>query len=538
MKLIKKNTINWRIYKYNLIIIIILISITTFIFNIAVRFYIENDNKRQLERIVTRTEETALVKGPDFFHQNMGEFPPPPKQEGAYTGDGNSAAAQDQDKNKSQAADSRQSQTANSGQSDTSSSAQDTDEILRFYFMLDRSLREPLSVLNANYILLDNDKKPITKINGINVSDRIPEEFFNASEEILEKVSGELKKLKDSDTDTYLNFNLSGVEYIAAIRQVSSKNTFGLGWIIIYSNLSKVNEFQTGINMILLVVLLISAIIIAIFSSSAAKKISAPFSTLNAHIGTIAERNFGTKINLPVYDEMQEFVNNINVMSEKLESYDKAQKTFLQNASHEFRTPLMSIQSYAEGIKYDVVDNKSAVEVILDETRRMTHLVEDLLYLSRLDTIEENYRYSVLDLSGFLSSCAERMQGIAKKNGITIDIRDNVEGIEINADEEKLSRAVTNILSNCIRYAKSRLVISAETAADSCLELVIADDGPGFDEAELPNIFERFYKGKKGNFGLGLAITKNVIEKHNGKITAMNTDTGAKFVITLPIYLR
>ena len=91
------------------------------------------------------------------------------------------------------------------------------------------------------------------------------------------------------------------------------------------------------------------------------KKISAPFSHLNQHIRAIAERNFGNKIEMPVDDELREFVNNINIMSEKLETYDKAQKTFLQNVSHEFRTPLMSIQSYAEGIKYDVVDSNTAV---------------------------------------------------------------------------------------------------------------------------------------------------------------------------------
>ena len=62
-----------------------------------------------------------------------------------------------------------------------------------------------------------------------------------------------------------------------------------------------------------------------------------------------------------------------------------------------------------------------------------------------------------------------------------------------------------------------------------------ADDGPGFDNQELPNIFDRFYKGKKGNFGLGLAISKNIIEKHNGKITAKNSESGALFIIELPI---
>lgn len=77
---------------------------------------------------------------------------------------------------------------------------------------------------------------------------------------------------------------------------------------------------------------------------------------------------------MPVDDELQDFVYNINVMSEKLETYDKAQKTFLQNASHEFRTPLMSIQSYAEGIMYDVVEHTAACNIILEETKRMTQI--------------------------------------------------------------------------------------------------------------------------------------------------------------------
>lgn len=102
------------------------------------------------------------------------------------------------------------------------------------------------------------------------------------------------------------------------------------------------------------------------------KKISEPFFHLNQHISDISERNFGNKIEMPVYDELREFVNSINVMSEKLGIYDRSPKTFSQNVSPEFRTPLMSIQRYAEGIKYEVIDSNSAVEVILSEIKRMT----------------------------------------------------------------------------------------------------------------------------------------------------------------------
>lgn len=480
----KRNTIKWRIFQYNLVVIITLIVLVAIIFNVTIRLYIEKDLISQLNRIASRTEDTALKRGPEIFifgKDLPSSFPRIRVQ---------------------------------------------TNDLFRFYFQLDRSLREPLSVLNADYVLLDKDTNIIN----------FPIEGYTASSPaLLEKISSEIRKSEDLSKESYLNFNLSGTEHIAIVKPVAQKNNFGLGWIVIYSSLQKVNQLQMGINMILLVILLLSAFIIVLFSSVVAKKISAPFSTLNQHIRLIAERNFGSKINTPVYDELNEFVNNINMMSEKLETYDKAQKTFLQNASHEFRTPLMSIQSYAEGIKYGVTDGAASANIIIDESKRLTQLVENLLYLSRLDAIEENYCYSTLDFNELIYSCSERMSLIAAKENIEIAVNVLEKAVKITADEEKLTRAINNILSNCIRYANSIVTIEPRLIDDSMVRITITDDGPGFESSELPNIFERFYKGSKGNFGLGLAISKNVIEKHNGKITAENSEYGALFQIDLPI---
>lgn len=479
----KTNTIKWRIFKYNLFVIIMLIALVAIIFNVAIRIYFEKDLTGQLDKIASRTEDTALKKGPDIFQKNKRIPVPPPINR------------------------------------------EKEDDVVRYYFMLDRSLREPLSVLNADYILLDNDKNII----------KSPFEWYVAADSnLLNKISTEIDKSKDLSKENYLNFHLSGAEYIAIIKPVSQKNNFGLGWIVIYSSLQKVNQLQMGINVILFVILLLSALIIVLISSLLSKKISAPFSTLNQHIHSIAERNFGTKIETPVYDELNEFVNNINIMSEKLETYDKAQKTFMQNASHEFRTPLMSIQSYAEGIKYGVTDSSVSADIIIDESKRLTQLVENLLYLSRLDAIEENYFFSALDINEVIRSCAERMSVIAAKNNIAIVANLPEKAVKITADEEKLSRAINNILSNCIRYAKNIIRIKSELIDESTVKIIISDDGPGFEETMLSNIFDRFHKGVKGNFGLGLAISKNVIEKHNGKITAKNSESGAVIQIDLP----
>lgn len=488
----KRNTIKWRIFNYNIIVIILQVVLTTIIFNIAVRMYMEKDILVQLQKIASSTEDAALRHGPDFFQGPDGRRPPP----------------LDQDK----------TNIINSNSND--------NDLLGYYFMLDHSLKEPLTLLNADFILLDKDKNRITPTT---------KQSYTTSNDESDKIASMIIKSKGFSNGSYLNFNLSGTNYIAIVKSVSDKNSFGLGWIIIYSSLQKVNQLQLGINIILLVILIFSALIIVLFSSLLSKKISAPFSHLNQYIKAIAERNFGKKIDMPVYDELQEFVNNINTMSEKLEIYDKAQKTFLQNVSHEFRTPLMSIQSYAEGIKYDVVESSAAADIIIDESKRLTHLVEDLLYLSRLDAIEENYHCSNLNFSGIVNSCVERMNGIALKNNIRIAVNNATESILIYADEERLSRAIINIISNCIRYAKSSIIITSKVISDNKVELTIKDDGPGFEPNELPNIFERFYKGKKGKFGLGLSISKNIIEKLNGKISAQNSECGALFIIELPI---
>lgn len=488
----KRETIKWRIFKYNIIVIFMLAILTTVIFNVTVRMYMENDTIEQLERIASNAEQTALQHGPDFFPKK----PQPHLPEDLYD---------------------------NGPHID----AKDVTDPYRYYFLLDHSLKEPFSLLNSDFILLDKDKSRINPF-----PDRSTSTHIDLTKLIIDKING----AKDIDTQLEVNLNVHDTEYIAIIKPVSDKNSFGLGWIIIYSNVEKINQLQLVINCILFFILIFSALITVVFSSRVSKKITEPFSHLNEYISYISERNFGRKIEVPVYDELRDFVHNINTMSEKLEIHDKAQKTFLQNASHEFRTPLMSIQSYAEGIKYGVVDIDSAVPIILSEINRMTNLVADLLYLSRLDSIEENYNYEDLNLNELIYECVQRLDLLAEKNNIALKIDLPKEISKIYGDEEKLSRSITNIISNCIRYADNIVSVKLQIVDGSIVKLIISDDGPGFKNNELPNIFERFYKGTKGNFGLGLSISKNIIEKLNGKIIAENSNMGALFIIELPMY--
>jgi len=248
----------------------------------------------------------------------------------------------------------------------------------------------------------------------------------------------------------------------------------------------------------------------------------------------LSQRKF-RPIQIPADDEILELVNNINIMTEKLDTYDQAQKTFLQNASHELRTPIMSIRSYAEGIQYGVVESNEAVTIILEETARLTQLVENLLYLSRLDSLDEPYNTELLDFYQLLHFCTVRMQAIAKKQGKEIIIRLEPDSVKLFGDEEKLTRAVTNLLDNSIRYAVKKVILESRLSDKGFVEFTVSDDGPGFDTEDLKQLFARFYKGKQGHFGLGLSITRSIIEKHNGTITAGNNSQGACIRVRLPV---
>ena len=216
-----------------------------------------------------------------------------------------------------------------------------------------------------------------------------------------------------------------------------------------------------------------------------------------------------------------------------IEKEAERQQTFFQNASHELKTPLMAIQGYAEGIQAGVMDTGSAAEVILEESDRMTELVEELLDISKIDMGRQLLAFSEMDIRELLYDSIRAVEPTAAASGITIAPDFPEEPIMVSCDDTRLRRAVTNILSNGVRYARSELRLTCR-ADRRQVTIRIQDDGDGIAEEDLPHIFDRFYMGKSGKSGIGLALTREIIHLHKGTIRAYNGETGAVFEITLP----
>ena len=183
------------------------------------------------------------------------------------------------------------------------------------------------------------------------------------------------------------------------------------------------------------------------------------------------------------------------------------------------------------------MDAGGAAEVILAESDRMTELVEELLDISKIDMGRQQLALSEMDVRELLYDSIRAVEPAAAASGITIAPDFPEEPVMVKCDDTQMRRAVTNILTNGLRYAHSQLCLTCRPDKRNVI-IRIQDDGDGIAEGDLPHIFERFYMGKSGKSGIGLALTKEIIHVHKGTIRAYNVDTGAVFEITLPMARR
>ena len=250
-------------------------------------------------------------------------------------------------------------------------------------------------------------------------------------------------------------------------------------------------------------------------------------------VGRMREGDYSQQPPVRGHDEVERLSRAFNELAARLESSEARRRQFVSDASHELKTPLMAIQGYAEGIQAGVMDAGGAAEVILEESDRMTELVEELLDISKIDMGRQQLALSEMDVRELLYDSIRAVEPAAA-GGIAIVPDFPEEPVMVSCDDTRLRRAVTNILSNGVRYARSELRLTCR-ADKRHVTIRIQDDGDGIAEEDIPHIFDRFYMGRSGKSGIGLALTKEIVHLHKGTIRAYNGDTGAVFEISIPV---
>jgi signal transduction histidine kinase len=378
--------------------------------------------------------------------------------------------------------------------------------------------------IEANLFPLDETGNPLDSV-----------EFSNEMTEITRIINGANISLKDLRNQRVRTDN--GIYYVSARYMTDTPFGENIYWII-YADVTGLMYFANAINFFLIVLVCIMFAISVIIIFFLSNSIIQPINKLSSLATNIGRGDFTPKDFKFTDIEFENLNMTLNKTAKQLGIYDSEQKAFFQNASHELRTPLMAIKCYAEGISYDLMEPKKASETILQETDRLAEMVMDLLYISKIDNITSAYITAKVDLLEIIRACTQQQKAISDTKQVRLSFDFNEPHIFYDCVEELISRAVNNLLSNAIRYAKSEIILSCHKKANQII-ISISDDGFGIEPESIPHLFERFYKGTGGIHGIGLSLVKSIAEQHSGHVKAKNSiNGGASFTITLPCSTR
>jgi signal transduction histidine kinase len=222
------------------------------------------------------------------------------------------------------------------------------------------------------------------------------------------------------------------------------------------------------------------------------------------------------------------------------------QRDFVANVSHELRTPLTSIEGFSlallEGVAQSEEKRQRYLRIIIDESRRLVRILNDLLTLSRLDAGEFNLNPATIDLAEMLENLRERFLSAAREKGIELTV-DAAPGLtSIVADRDRLEQVLINLVDNALKYsAGGRVSVHVRVPGPGRVLFEVSDSGPGIPPEDLPRIFDRFFRVERsrsqqyGGSGLGLAICKQLVDAMGGSISAESRlGEGSVFRVELP----
>lgn len=246
--------------------------------------------------------------------------------------------------------------------------------------------------------------------------------------------------------------------------------------------------------------------------------------------------------------EVQDLTRAFNSMVARVHASQQSQRDFVANVSHELKTPLTSIQGFAQAILDDTADTpearKQAAQIIYDEAARMHRMALDLLDLARLEAGTADLEISNVDMRSLLQNIVEKFTPQADKAGVALRV-DVPNGLPaIRGDGDRLGQVFSNLVDNALKFTPSNghILLSAKEAGGE-VEVSVTDSGSGIPPDALPRLFDRFYQadpsragGGHHGAGLGLAIAKEIVEAHGGKIGVRSqVGIGTTFTIHLPL---
>jgi len=292
-------------------------------------------------------------------------------------------------------------------------------------------------------------------------------------------------------------------------------------------------------------VALVLSVLLALLVS---RSVAAPLRRVAAAAEAIAQGKTGTRAQISGPREVRALACSFNTMADRVEAARQSQRDFVANVSHELKTPLTSIQGFSQalldGTAATPESTARAARVIHEEAERMRRMVDELLILARFDAGQMVMARNPVEIGPLLRGCVEKLAPQAQTAEVALEL-DEPEQLFVTGDTDRLAQVFANLLDNGITHAPAggKVTIAARRSDEEhAVEVTVTDTGGGIPADELPRIFERFYQVDKARrrgrgAGLGLAITKEIVEAHDGTITVESVvGLGTRFAVQIPLW--
>lgn len=353
---------------------------------------------------------------------------------------------------------------------------------------------------------------------------------------------GDLKGKHDILWDFYGLFSEPALSVFSPI-----SNSFEIkGYVVINIPESAIVErvydtFNTNYLTLAIVLILSSAFLVLYFF-----QVHRPIKEITRATNEYSKGNLSYHVKPMHNDEIGRLGMSLDYMASQLNESDKFQQKFLSNISHDFRSPLTSIKGYLEAIQDGTIPPEMLdkyIGIMLFETERLTKLTSNILTLNELDPKSVRLDISTFDLNSIIRHTVETFEGTCKKKGIKFNITYANSVQNVKADKGRIQQVIYNLIDNAIKFSKenSYIYITVREKGEKA-QISIKDTGCGIAKEDIDKIWDRFYKSdssrgrdKKGS-GLGLSITKEVIQAHGENIDVVSTvGVGTEFIFTLEL---
>jgi signal transduction histidine kinase len=274
------------------------------------------------------------------------------------------------------------------------------------------------------------------------------------------------------------------------------------------------------------------------------QSVAAPLRNIARAARSVARGNYRQRVPATGPREVRDLAANFNRMTEEVQRSQQTLRDFLANISHELKTPLTSIRGFSTAMVDGTIDDREGIErsarIISTESNRVLRLVEELLDLSRIESGQVPMRQEPLTIGELFEHVSDVFALRSEESGVRLELNARTNS-KIRGDFDRLEQVLNNLLDNAFRHTPAGGVVrvGSREGPDGLVQVTVSDTGSGIPPEHLPHLFERFYRAsstaKGKGYGLGLAISREIVRAHGGEIWATSEPgRGTTFVFTLP----